>query len=933
MSSKLNLRRASSTARMTVWCLSLLCAGAANAAEIHVYEGQSIQDAIDGASGGDEIIVHPGTYNECIDFLEKAITLRAENLSVDLEDPLDPAEASIIDGTNLECSVVTCDSGEGPDTLLDGFTVTGGHEWDWGYGGGMYINDSSPTITNCVFSANYAWDVGGGVYIGGASSPAITNCSFLDNYADYGGGGMYVDWEASVHLTDCIFLDNSTYDYGGGLYQSSDHVTSTIVNCLFAGNSAYWEYGGLYLSNATMTNCTVTGNTASDYYGGAVADDACTLTNCIFWGNTGDGWNDDLYTWGGAVVTYCDIGISSFEYYCDGESNICVDPAFEDPQNDIYRLGPGSSCADVGSDAAVPPGVDTDLDGKARFVDADADGQATVDIGAYEFQETCYGVQLAVPSEYATIQEAIDAACFNDEIVVAPGTYQEVVNLRGKPITLRSSGGPAVTAIDATGLDSSVVLCVGGEGPDTIIEGFTITGGAGTLYDWDYWGDIHHGGGMLIAHAGPTINDCRFVANAVTDEYARGGAVFIAGGDPVFTNCLFTDNSATDGGAVCAEESDYYYDYYCYYQTSNPTFAGCEFSSNLATNDGGAIMIGYGCSLDLSGSTFSANSADDDGGALALDDTTAIIVSDCVFTGNTANESGGAALWWDGGDVTFTGCDFIDNQALAGGAIDVEESECNIEYCTFTGNTAVFAGGAVFIDDGVDAAVSNCDFSLNFAMYGGAIFCDGDDDNYSINLTDCTFTTNDAGYGGGLYCYEIGQAMIVGCDFIDNTAFRAGGLGLYFAFVEVIDCSFQDNAVLEYGGGISNWDGYLAVGTTLFCSNDPDHLEGPYADAGGNEFLDECPSKCPADLNNDGKVNIDDLFIILGAWGTCDNCPEDLTGDGKVNIDDLFVILGEWGPCPGASWPLAPATATPLPVPDFRRPCSGKKLVAERATD
>ena len=113
MSRKLNLRRASSTARMTVWCLSLLCAGPANAAEIHVYEGQSIQDAIDGASGGDEIIVHPGTYNECIDFLEKAITLRAENLSVDLEDPLDPAEASIIDGTNLECSVVTCDSGEG----------------------------------------------------------------------------------------------------------------------------------------------------------------------------------------------------------------------------------------------------------------------------------------------------------------------------------------------------------------------------------------------------------------------------------------------------------------------------------------------------------------------------------------------------------------------------------------------------------------------------------------------------------------------------------------------------------------------------------------------------------------------------------------------------------------------------------------------------
>ncbi|UCD74714.1 MAG: hypothetical protein JSV91_13110, partial [Phycisphaerales bacterium] len=56
---------------------------------------------------------------------------------------------------------------------------------------------------------------------------------------------------------------------------------------------------------------------------------------------------------------------------------------------------------------------------------------------------------------------------------------------------------------------------------------------------------------------------------------------------------------------------------------------------------------------------------------------------------------------------------------------------------------------------------------------------------------------------------------------------------------------------------------------------------------------------CPADLNHDGKVNIDDLFLILGAWGLCDGCPEDLNSDGKVNIDDLFAVLGAWGPCPG----------------------------------
>ena len=55
---------------------------------------------------------------------------------------------------------------------------------------------------------------------------------------------------------------------------------------------------------------------------------------------------------------------------------------------------------------------------------------------------------------------------------------------------------------------------------------------------------------------------------------------------------------------------------------------------------------------------------------------------------------------------------------------------------------------------------------------------------------------------------------------------------------------------------------------------------------------------CPADVNDDGTVNIDDLFQLLGVWGVCWFCPEDINGDGKVNIDDLFIVLGAWGLCP-----------------------------------
>lgn len=54
----------------------------------------------------------------------------------------------------------------------------------------------------------------------------------------------------------------------------------------------------------------------------------------------------------------------------------------------------------------------------------------------------------------------------------------------------------------------------------------------------------------------------------------------------------------------------------------------------------------------------------------------------------------------------------------------------------------------------------------------------------------------------------------------------------------------------------------------------------------------------PGDLNGDGVVDIEDLFILLAAWGECDDCkhcPEDLDGNCEVDIEDLFILLAYWG--------------------------------------
>ncbi|MBM4112025.1 MAG: hypothetical protein FJ253_01425 [Phycisphaerae bacterium] len=55
---------------------------------------------------------------------------------------------------------------------------------------------------------------------------------------------------------------------------------------------------------------------------------------------------------------------------------------------------------------------------------------------------------------------------------------------------------------------------------------------------------------------------------------------------------------------------------------------------------------------------------------------------------------------------------------------------------------------------------------------------------------------------------------------------------------------------------------------------------------------------CPADFNDDGQVDGDDLGTLLGMWGPCVGCVADFNDDFQVDGDDLGTLLGEWGPCP-----------------------------------
>jgi len=378
----------------------------------------AIQEAIDATRCGDTVIVLGGTYtgtgNRDIDFNGKPITVRSEN----------GPENCIIDcqGTYEDSHrAFIFQSGEHADSVLDGFTITNGNvfgrDWRNYCGAGIYCgHESSPTIRNNTISGNRAHD-GGGIYCSG--SPTITDNIITENTA-VDGGGIYC-YERGTIANNTI--TKNTAERGGGIFTWEDYAPTiinniiaenwaeqegggigihdnspTIIGNLIIGNATAGNGGGIYLQSAwsEVTNNTITGNTAVSGGGICCFIGLTTMRNCIVWGNAAvNGREVALHTHsytGVSVLTvsYSDIAGGQAEAYVEegstlnwGEGNIDVEPQFADSNNGNYRLSAGSPCIDAGDNDSVPPDV-CDLDGKARIYDGDGDGEAVVDMGAYE---------------------------------------------------------------------------------------------------------------------------------------------------------------------------------------------------------------------------------------------------------------------------------------------------------------------------------------------------------------------------------------------------------------------------------------------------------------------------------------------------------------------------------------------------------------------
>lgn len=353
----------------------------------------TIQEAIDAAAAGDEIVLNPGTFtgpgNRDVNFHGKAITVRST----------DPSDSSVVALTVMDCeqsgSGFVFNNEEGSDSVIEGLTIENalygvecGECWPWG-------TWTWPTIRNCTIRGSL-WN---GISVC-QGAPAVENCVLTG----CGSDGIEV-LEGGVVIAGSKIIGNGRD--GVNVFHNSDvELTSSLIG---------WN-GGLGVSAVDLhnhwwpsswSNCTVVGNA----HGGIrIAGSAAEIKDCILWGNGGsqlilaEGEESPADTL--VEVSYSNIeggqagaSVSGEQVTLDwGEGIIENDPMFVDPDgpddnpatwaDNDYHLQSNSPCLDAGD-----PNLDclgSDIDGEQRCQGCG------IDIGA---DETSYS-RPSVPVDF-----------------------------------------------------------------------------------------------------------------------------------------------------------------------------------------------------------------------------------------------------------------------------------------------------------------------------------------------------------------------------------------------------------------------------------------------------------------------------------------------------------------------------------------------------
>jgi hypothetical protein len=708
------------------------------------------------------------------------------------------------------------------NSLLDGFTVSGGYSTGWNSGkvdvferycGAGIVVKGDMTFSNITVTGNMARH-GGGIYVYGGNS-IFTDITVSNNTTDEGsnGGGIYIAGGKPV-VTNITVYDNSAGNCGGGMFLGKLDNAAVFTNILIFKNTAgNLGGGGIFLFEGTyyMTNLTVADNITRGNMGAGICLNGGALNlylrNSVVWGNSTSGSTVNLLTnIYGSMVYYDHCLVQSIS---PGTSGIVstADPEFADPAADDYRLTRCSPAINAGENSHNT--YPTDLDHNPRIYDGITD---QIDLGAYEYQGDpatgnvikpdgngiVYVIAGATGGDgsswakaYGNLADPLLAAANGTacrtvkEIWVAAGTYY--------PMHVPENPGVATTDRDKT------FLLVDGV---KIYGGFTKT--SGNVY--------------------PTT------LPAFGDE-GRNGLSTLSGD--------FDQNDTGDpyGDALAGLKNDNVYH----------VVTGAGTLNGASLLDGFTLTGGYaGGSGSITVNTVSGISRNS-GGGVYLKSGASPVLTNLVITGNISDSYGGG--------------------------IYVESSSPALSRVKITGNGGMGHGGGMYNTDS-SPVLTNVQITGNVANnFGGGMY----NSNSSPVLTGVTVSGNRANsssntIGSGIHHAGSGTTQLLNSIVWGNTS--SDGFDMYVENPANVLCSYSMVGKVRAGNNftfagilssnIPQFESYVPATATVPVSGGDYRLKltSPLIDIGNDTYV----SGISTDLA--GNARIQGCGVDLGAYET-----------------------------------------------------------------